>query len=162
MTLWRRRQVGFSTLEVLVSLFLIVLVVTFTWRTIGVTLALLGSGNRSDQKAARLRTQASGWIQAVSEYTRAEDVGFGVCTALTPPCSYWIPAGGAPYSVGPTLPAGFQCGHVLIDYWDPGAPAEWASLRLVTVEVYRARSSCTDAGVGTAYLLAHTGVAVRE
>jgi hypothetical protein len=157
MTIRRRREAGFSTLEVLISLVLIVLVVVFTWRTIGVTLALLGSGNRSDQKAARLRTQASAWIQGVAEYTQARDVGFASCAAV--PCSFWMPTGAAPYNQGPALPANFQCGHVLIDDWDAGGPVNSADLRLISVEVYRVRSSCTDAGVGTPYLSAFTGVA---
>lgn len=151
----RRREAGFSTLEVLISLVLIVLVVVFTWRTIGATLALLGSGNRNDQKAARLRTQASGWIQGVTEYTR--DLGFDACGTM--PCSFWIPAGTAPWSQAPALPPGFQCGHVFIDDWDAGGPVSPADLRLVTIEAYRVRSSCTDAGSGTPYLTAHTGMA---
>jgi hypothetical protein len=153
----RRREAGFSTLEVLISLILIVLVVVFTWRTIGATLALLGSGNRSDQKAARLRTQASAWIQGVAEYTQARDVGFASCATV--PCSFWMPTGAAPYNQGPALPASFQCGHVVVDDWDGSGAVAPADLRLITVEVYRVRSSCTDAGMGTPYLTAHTGAA---
>jgi hypothetical protein len=158
----RRREAGLSTLEVLISLVLIVLVVVFTWRTIGATLSLIGSGNQADQKGARLRTQASGWIQAVTEYTWDLGFGAGACTSASLPCSFWIPAGASPYDQGPALPPGFQCGHVVVDYWDGiGGSVDPAVLRLVTVEVYRARSSCTDAGVGGPYLSAHTGIANR-
>lgn len=157
----RRRDWGFSTLEVLISLMLIVLVVVFTWRTIGATLALLGSGNRDYQKAARLRTQTTGWIQAVTEYTR--QVGF---TAV-PIGSFWIPqtlsSATPPYNGGPALPVGFQCGHVIIADWDGGGPVNPADLRLVTVEVYRVRPTCSDsAPPGTPYLSARTGIANRE
>jgi hypothetical protein len=50
---------------------------------------------------------------------------------------------------------------VVVDDWDGGGSVNPADLRLITVEVYRVRSSCTDAGVGTPYLTAHTGAANR-
>lgn len=155
----RRRENGISTLEVLVSLVLIALVVVFTWRIIGTTLAMLGSGNRGFQKAARVRTQATEWIQAVDEYTRSQ--GFGVCA--TAPCTFWIPTSPGPYAQGPALPVTFPCGRIVIDDWDgPTGPVDPATLRLIRIDIYRSITSCSDAGVGTPFLSAQSGIASRQ
>lgn len=154
----RRADRGISTLEVLVAVVLITMVVVFTWRIIGSTLAMLGSGNRGFQKSARVRTQATEWIHAVNEYTRRPG-GFGVTAVGT----YWIPTSPGPYSQGPLLPPGFSCGRVIIANWAgiPG-PADPTTLRLVTVEIYRTVSTCGPGGPGTSpFIFAETAIAAR-
>ncbi len=153
-----RSDRGLSTIEVLVALVLIVLVVVFTWRIIGSSLALLGSGNQGYQRAARVRTQATEWIQAIHEYTRSR--GFSVCGTV--PCTFWIPAASGPYSQAPALPAGFLCGRVVISDWDGAGPVDPAQLRLVTIDIFRARTICDDTGVGGPFLTAQTGMATRQ
>jgi len=152
-----RWENGISTLEVLVSLVLIALVVIFTWRIIGATLAMLGSGNQTFQKAARVRTQATAWIQGVNEYTRGR--GFGAITVGT----YWIPTSPGPYAQAPSLPTGFLCGRIEVSDWDgPGGPVTTDTLRLVRIEIYRTITTCSAGGVGTPFLVAQTGIAARQ
>lgn len=154
----QRAGAGLSTIEVLVALVLVVLVVVFTWRVIGSSLALLGSGNQGYQRAARVRTQATEWIQGIHEYTSGR--GFSVCGTV--PCTFWIPAVSGPYSQAPALPAGFACGRVVISDWDGGGPVDPAQLRLVTIDIFRARTACDDTGVGNPFLTAQTGMATRQ
>lgn len=153
----RSPKSGFSTLEVLVAILLVALVVVSTGRVIVTTIALIGRGTVSDQQGARSRSQASAWIQAVTEYTRK--VGFEALQAECPsvPCQITVPSSTGAYQEAPALPRGFQCGRVRLSRWDGSAVSEVApeNLRLITVEIYE--QSCVD----SPSLAAHTAIARR-
>lgn len=156
-----RRSAGFSTLEALVAVFLIVLVVVFTGRVIVTTIALIGRGNAADQPGARVRSQATVWIQAVTEYTRK--VGFDALGAACPtvPCAFPMPAVSGPYAGAPSLPRGFRCGVLRLSDWDGAGPVAPTELRLVTVQIYEAACPGGVLPVTPPFMAAHTGIARR-
>ncbi|MDQ7858241.1 MAG: hypothetical protein QN174_09080 [Armatimonadota bacterium] len=150
---------GFTTLESLVALLLIVAVVVLTGRVIVTTLTLVGRG-ANDELGARLRSQATAWTQGVVEYTRK--LGFPALVAECPtvPCSIPLPAGaGSRYAQAPALPLGFQCGVVRLADWDGAGGRDPSTLRLVTVEIF---TNCPGGSPGgPPFLIAHTGMAAR-
>jgi len=162
-----RLGAGFTTLEVLMALVLVVLVVVFTGRAIVTTFALIGRGESFDgERAARARTQAVAWVQAATEYSRK--VGFDDLVLNC--CSFWISSSTAtsPYDDGAggpavDLPTGFQCGHVqMSDGVTPPWPgADPNAVRLVTVEIYRVKASCSDGGPEQPFISHQTAVAKR-
>ena len=157
-----RRSAGFTTLEALVAVFLIVLVVVFTGRVIVTTIALIGRGNTADQHGARVRSQATVWIQAVTEYTRK--VGFdelsAPATCPTVPCEFRMPAVSVPYAGAPALPRGFRCGILRLSDWDGAGPVAPTELRLMTVEIYEADCAVVTPTT-TPFMAAHSGIARR-
>ncbi|MDR7521126.1 MAG: hypothetical protein QN168_01555 [Armatimonadota bacterium] len=156
----RRQHAGFTTLEVLIASLLIVMVVVFTGRVIVGTLRLIGRGNSDEQQGARLRTQATVWVQAVTEHTRK--LGFAQLDAACPtvPCDFRVPASPGPYAQAPALPGDFSCGRILLRDWDAaGSGADPSAVRLLTVELYRV--ACSDLDGAAPFTVAHTGVATR-
>lgn len=165
----RPRGGGFTTLEVLMALVIVVMVVVFTGRVIVTTFALIGRGESFDgERAARARSQAVAWVQAATEYTRK--VGFDEVVANC--CSFWISASTAtsPYDDANApgvpafnLPTGFQCGHVQVsDALTPPWPgADPNAVRLVTVEIYRVKAACADGGPEQPYVSHQTAMADR-
>lgn len=158
----RSPKAGFTTLEVIVAVLLVALVVVFTGRVIVTSIALIGRGTVSDQQGARARSQASAWIQAVTEYTRK--VGFETLQTECPsvPCQITpVPSSTGVYAQAPPLPQGFQCGRVRLSPWDGSNRPEVApeSLRLVTVEIYE--QACNAIGGTAPSLAAHTAIARR-
>lgn len=168
-----RSDSGFSILEVLVALTLIVFVVLATGRLIVTTLGLIGRGAGDSSQAARARSEATAWIEATTEYTGR--AGFSALIAAAAcggnaDCSFWVPAGAppsgadVPYDRGPALPAGFQCGRVRLQGWGPtptgsSDPVHPSNLRLITLEIYTSISTCGPGGTGTPFLAAHSGLA---
>jgi hypothetical protein len=163
---------GFTTLEVLMALVLVTTVVMFTGRVIVTTFALIGRGEcRTPQvncfdgeRAARARSQAVAWIQAATEYSRK--VGFDTLTTSPNCCSFWISTASAasPYdgTGSPSLPAGFECGHLLLSNWnDPTNPPDPNTVRLLTVEIFRVKATCADGGAEQPYVSHQTAVADR-
>lgn len=144
------------------ALTLIVVVVLLTGRVTISTLALVGRGNADFQRAARARSEAAEWIQAVTEYARKVGLAqsAGACTGT--PCRIVIPAGdppaGAPppFNQAPALPRGFGCGRLTLTDWDGPGGVDPSTLRLLTVELFT--GTCTDP---QPFLTAHTGVAAR-
>lgn len=169
----RRRAAGFTTFEVLLAAVVVALVVAFTIRMVVTTLGLVGSSETDPRHGARARSQATEWIQAAIEYSRS--VGFDALrdacdtepTALAP-CHFWIPpsvgSANTPFDLGPPLPFGFDCGHVQLAQWsDPPPPGgDRNNLLLLTVEIYRSRTSCDADGTGQAFITARTAVARRQ
>jgi len=160
----RARGGGFTTLEVLMALVIVVMVVVFTGRVIVTTFALIGRGESfTGERAARARSQAVAWVQAATEYTRK--VGFDEVVANC--CSFWISASTATYPYGgagrPDLPTGFQCGHVQVsDALTPPWPgADPNAVRLVTVEIFRVKAACADGGPEQPYISHQTAMADR-
>ncbi len=157
----RSRQDGLSAVELLVALSLVVLVVVFTGRVIVTTLALLGRGTGDVHRAARARSEAAEWIQAVTEYTRKVGFAQAVAACTGSPCQIVVPAGDpptgapAPFDRAPGLPRAFQCGRLTLWDWDGPGGRDPATLRLLTVEVFR---QCNDAAP---FLTAQTGIAAR-
>jgi hypothetical protein len=150
---------GFTTLESLVALLLIVFVVALTGRVIVTTLTLVGRGTTDEQHGARLRSQATVWIQGVSEYTRRLGFPALVAACATVPCAVTLPAGSGAYAQAPPLPLGFQCGVVRLSDWDGAGGVSPAAVRLVSVEIY---TSCPGgAPGGPPFLVGHTGIAAR-
>ncbi|MDR7482745.1 MAG: hypothetical protein QN183_03915 [Armatimonadota bacterium] len=170
----RLRAAGFTTFEVLLAAVVVALVVAFTIRVVVATLGLVGSSERDPQHGARARSQATEWIQAAIEYSRA--VGFDAlrraptCAALTAlsPCHFWIPpavdSADRPFDLGPALPSGFDCGHVQLAQWSASPPpgGDLDNLLSLTVEVYRSRTSCDAGGTGQAFMTAQTAIARRQ
>jgi prepilin-type N-terminal cleavage/methylation domain len=160
----RSEKSGFTTLEVIVAVLLVALVVVFTGRVIVTSIALIGRGTVSDQQGARARSQASAWIQAVTEYTRK--VGFETLQTECPsvPCQITpVPSPTGAYAQAPPLPQGFQCGSVRLSRWDGTDPSDPevgpSSLRLVTVEIYE--QACGAIAGAAPALAAHTAIARR-
>jgi hypothetical protein len=158
------RNGGYGVIEILVALTLIVVAVVLTGRVIITTLALVGGGTRDYQRAARVRTQATEWVQAAAEYT--QKLGFaevvsrcGASPCVVPPGDPPVGAS-APFDVGPALPQGFQCGRIRLSDWDGPGGFDPATLRLITIELYRGGADCSDLGP-TPFATAYTGVAAR-
>ncbi len=164
-------------LEVQVAVVLLTVLSLASWATINSTLSLMGSKpSWTSQKAARLWTEASTWVQSELEYTKGLGYGGG-CSST--PCTIWVrtltqptvevstdgcvtwSSTAAPFSQGPALPGDFPWGRVVIAT-DPNSPTDSytgaSTLQLIEVDVFRTQPTCASP---SPYATSYTSAGLR-